>query len=239
MQTRMNYGASNATEGNLTTRAVVNLTDTANWQGLSKVFLSNLAAAANCANDNAAANLVGTGSLSGTLSLSVAEAAFDGDGANGAANFMLCLQASGTTALSAPRTIQSSIDVNITGTGANDPAAKAFATIDVWDANAYQGLIPWAVNSSTVATYCLINNIGTTRTATVLMDILGSEGAVVLSDTLGTIAPKTSKLATFTANSATLGTGTPISLSTLPADNRYAAKLTVTTTPADVSVTCV
>jgi len=73
----------------------------------------------------------------------------------------------------------------------------------------------------------------------VLMDILGSEGAVVLSDTLGTIAPKTSKLATFTANLATLGTGTPISLSTLPVDNRYAAKLTVTATPADVSVTCV
>jgi hypothetical protein len=46
-------------------------------------------------------------------------------------------------------------------------------------------------------------------------------------------------LATFTANLATLGTGTPISLSTLPVDNRYAAKLTVTATPADVSVTCV
>jgi len=237
VQTRKNYGAANAGEGNLTTRAVVQFTDTASWQGLSKVFLSNLAAAANCANDNAAANLIGTGTLSGTLSLSIPAAAFDGDGANGSANFMLCVVANGTAALSTPRTLQSSIDVNVTS--GNDPAATAFGTIDIWDTNAYQGNPVWLVNSTVAPTYCLINNTDTTRTATVLLDVMSSESAVVLSGSLGTLAPKTSNMVTFTANSASLTGGTALSLSTLGADKRYTSKVTVTVNPNNASMTCI
>jgi hypothetical protein len=236
-QVLQNYAAANAGQGNLTTRAVLQFTDTASWQGISKVWLSNLGATANCANDNAASNLVGTGAPSGTLSLSVPAAAFDGDGANGGANLMVCIQADGTSALTTPRTIQASVDVNVTG--GNDPAASAFGTIDIWDTNAYQGNPVWLVNSSAVPTFCLINNTDTTRTATVLIDIMSSEGAVVLSGSLGTIAPKTSNMATFTADSVSLTGGTELSLATLGADKRYTAKLTVTVNPNNASVTCI
>ena len=238
VQTLMNYGAANAAGAALTARAVVQLTDTANWQGLSKVFLSNLNAAANCANDNAAANLVGTGTLSGTLSLSVTAAAFNGV-TDGGANLMVCLQANGTSALSIPRTIAASVDVNITGTGPNDPAASSFATIDIWDTNAYQGYITWLVNSSLVPTYCLFGNNDTVRTATAIIDVLSSEGAVVLSGTLGTVAPKTSNMVTFTGDSASLAGGTALSLSTLGADKRYITKFTGTVTPNNGTLTCI
>lgn len=237
-QTLKNYGAANAGGAALTARAVVKLTDTASWQGLSKVFLSNLNAAANCANDAAASNLVGTGTLSGTLSLSVPAAAFNGV-TDGGANLMVCLTAGGTASLTAPRTIQAAIDIDITGTGANDPAIGSYATIDTWDVNAYQGSPVWLVNSSAVPTYCLINNMDTVKTATALIDVTSSEGAVVLSGSLGTIAPKTSNMATFTANSASLTGGTAVDLTTLLADKRYTAKLTITVNPNNASVTCI
>lgn len=237
-QTLKNYGAANAGGAGLTARAVVKLTDTASWQGLSKVFLSNLNAAANCANDAAASNLVGTGTLSGTLSLSVPAAAFNGV-TDGGANLMVCLTAGGTASLTAPRTIQAAIDIDITGTGANDPAIGSYATIDTWDVNAYQGSPVWLVNSSAVPTYCLINNNDTVKTATALIDVTSSEGAVVLSGSLGTIAPKTSNMATFTANSASLTGGTAVDLTTLIADKRYTAKLTITVNPNNASITCI
>jgi hypothetical protein len=232
----VNGGAGAAPNAGLTVGAAVSITDTLGWQGLSKVFLAQ-AGVATCA-DTAAGNLVGTGTLSGTLSLTVPAAAFDGNGANGGANFGICLVGSGT-AFSVPRTIQASVDVNVSGTGANDPAATSLANIDTWITNAYQGFVGWLVNSSALPTYCLINNADTTRTGTILLDVVSSEGAVVLSGTLGTIAPKTSNMATFTVNSVSLTGGTALSLATLGADKRYTAKITTTVTPANVLVTCI
>jgi len=217
--------------GGLTVNAVVALTDTQAWQGLTKVFLSG---AGNCA-DNAGANLVGTGAPSGTVSLTVPTASFNGAGN---IDISLCMLGGGN-ALSIPRTIAASVDVGVAGTGANDPAVSAFNTVDGWTTNAYQGFIGWLVNSSLLPTFCLISNNDTAKTATVLMDVVSSEGSVVLSSTLGTVAPKTSKLVTFTANSATLAGGTAVDLTTLTADKRYSAKVTATTAPANASVTCI
>jgi hypothetical protein len=96
------------------------------------------------------------------------------------------------------------------------------------------------VNSSVVPTYCLINNADTARTASVILDVISSESAVVLTNaTLGSIASKTSNMATFTTDSASLAGGTAVSLSTLGADKRYSPRLTVTTNPNNVSMTCI
>jgi hypothetical protein len=217
----------------LTVGSVVSLTDTQAWQGLSKVFLSGVAGG-NCT-DNAGGNIVGTGAPTGTIALTLPAASFNG---SGNIDISLCLLGGGN-ALSIPRTIAASVDVGVTGTGANDPAASSFNSVDGWTTNAYQGFIGWLVNSSVIPTFCLVANNDTAKTATVLMDVVSSEGSVVLSSTLGTVAPKTAKLATFTSNSASFTGGTAVSLATLPADNRYSAKITATTAPANASVTCI
>jgi hypothetical protein len=218
----------------LTAALAVTLTDTMSWQGLTKVFLFNGTNAGTCT-DSAAGNLVGTGSLSGTLSLSVPAGAFNGWRG---IDLAVCAIAGGNL-LSIPRTIQATEKVTVSGSGAVDPSASASTIIDTWDTNAYQGNPVWMVNSSAVPTYCLINNADTSRTGTVLIDVMSSEGAVILSGTLGTIAPKTSNMATFTADSALLTGGTAVSLATLGADKRYTAKLTVTANPNNVSMTCI
>lgn len=142
-KTLLNLGAANAVAAGgagLTVGAVVSLSDTSNWQGLTKVFLTNTGAAGNCATDDAGGNLVGTGALNGTLSFTIPVAAFNGDAAGGNASFIACVQAGGNTAITTPRTISSSTAVNVTGAGGQSDAATAFAAIDTWDTNAYQGL---------------------------------------------------------------------------------------------------
>jgi len=223
-------GAQNA---GLTVGSVVSLGDTQAWQGLTKVFINTIAAG-NCT-DSAGSNTVGTGAPTGTVALTVPAASFNGAGN---IDLSLCLVGGGN-ALSIPRTITASVNVDVTGTGANDPAASTFTTVDTWTTNAYQGFVGWLVNSTVVPTFCLISNNDTIKTVTVLMDVVSSEGSTVVSGTLGTIAPKTAKLATFTSGSVTLAGASPVSIATVPADNRYSSKLTITTAPANASVTCI
>lgn len=232
-------GAANAGIGGLTVSAVVQLSDTAAWSGVSKVFV-NLAAV-NCA-DSGAANAVGTGSPSGTVSLTIPQASYNGGvnpaGANSTV-FELCIVGNGTTALQ-PRTLTGTVNINVTGTGANDPAAPALVNADVWTVNAFQAMIPWAVNASTIPTYCHIANASTSQTATVILDVLSSEGGVTLSNaSLGTIAPVTSKLMTITANSVSLAGGAVTDLTSLGTDKRHMDRVTVTTAPANVTLSCI
>ena len=218
----------------LTTRAIVNLSDSQSWQGVSRVYLMATRGGASpaCA---IATNVASNTSPSGTISLTATAAGFNGDQST---NIGVCIEATGANALN-PRTITGNQDISVTGTGANDPAASGNVAFQNWVLNAYQGFVGWLVNSATLPTYCLINNNDTIKTATVLMDVVSSEGAVVLSGTLGTIAPKTSNLATFTADSALLTGGTALSLSTLGADKRYGAKLTATANPSNVTISCI
>jgi len=233
VNTTTSQGAANA---GLTTRAIVNLSDSQSWQGVSRVYLmgNNAGASPACA---IATNVASNTSPSGTVSLTASAAAFNGSTAGGG-NIGVCIEVTGANSLN-PRTITGNQDISVTGTGANDPAASANVAFQNWVLNAYQGFVGWLVNSATLPTYCLINNNDTLRTATVLMDVVSSEGAVVLSGTLGTIAPRTSNMATFTADSASLTGGTPLSLSTLGANKRYGAKLTGTVAPANLTISCI
>jgi len=75
---------------------------------------------------------------------------------------------------------------------------------------------------------------------TVLLDVLSSEdGVVIATQILGTIAAKTSNMATFTADSASRAGGTPVSLSTLGTDKRYSPKVTVTVNPNSAGMMCI
>jgi len=245
-RTTKNYGAINGTIGGAasTVSGFVSITDALAWSGVSKVFINTLAAY-NCA-DNAAGNNVGTGTLtSGTINLAIPAAAYNGlntmsEASNAASKAAVpvnvCVVGNGTTAL-APRVLTIAGAVNATSfTG----ATSAASTFDTWTLNAYQTWISWMVNASTVPTYCLINNADTARTVSVLLDVVSGENAVVLTNqNMGTIAAKTSTLATFTGDSASLAGGTAVSLSTLGADKRYSTKLTVTSNPANISVQCI
>jgi len=236
------FGATNGSAvsgptnpGGLTVGSVVSLTDSQAWQGIAKVFLSTAAGAGNCA-DSAGSNAVGTGAPNGTVALTIPAASFNGSAGMDAT---VCLLGNGSV-LSIPRTIAAGVAVNVTGTGANSPAASALNNIDAWSTNAYQAFVGWLVNAATVPTFCLISNNDTAKTATVLLDIVSNEGTVVIGGiNLGTIPPKTAKLATFTGNSVSLAGGTATDLTTLGANNRYVGKLTTTVNPANATVTCI
>jgi hypothetical protein len=95
------------------------------------------------------------------------------------------------------------------------------------------------INSAAEPTFCLINNNDTTTAASVLLDVTSSEGAFARANqSLRTVAPSTPKLLTFTGNSASLAGGTPVDVTTLEASNRYSVKVSVTTHPANVTVSC-
>ena len=227
-------GAANA---GLTTRAIVNLSDSQSWQGVSRVYLmgNNAGTTPVCA---IATNVASNTSPSGTVSLTASAAAFNGSTAGGA-NIGVCIEATAANALSA-RTITGNQDISVTGTGANDPAAGSNVIFQNWILNAYQAYVPWMVNAATVNTVCLINNNDGARTVNVLFDVVSSEGAVTITgQTLGTIAPRTSKMATFTTDSASFAGDTAVSLSTLGANARYSPKITVTANPDNVTMTCI
>jgi len=230
-----NYGAvlnglagSNAA---LTVGAVVSLTDTAAWQGVSNVYLTNGGVACT----TGAANVINS-APSGTVALTIPSNAFNGTAVK---SFNLCVTPNGTSALQT-RIIQSSVDINVTGTGATDVAATAYANAQTWGLNAYQALIPWIINSASAPTYCLINNNDTVNTMTVLLDVTSSEGSVIVTNAnLGTVAAKTSKLSTYTNNSVSLTGGTATDLTTIGANGRYSTRVTLTVNPASASMACI
>jgi hypothetical protein len=237
-QFNVDNGANNA---NLTTSLVLALNDTAAWQGVSKVFLSNTAGAgagfnAKCA-DTAASNTVGTGSPSGTVTLTTPAAGFNGVNS---VDYDVCVVVNGTSTLNT-RTISGTLTPTVTGTGAQSSATVS-GNVDTWNLNAYQAVIPWVTNTSVVPTYCLINN-GNTQpsSSTLTLTVLSSEGAVAgLSNLpIGSIAAQQSMLIIFNNNGITTGTGTVLaSVSSMGTDDRYSALLTVAAAGSGVTVAC-
>jgi hypothetical protein len=218
----------------LTVAAVLSLTDSADWQGVSRVYLmpNNTACAI-------AANVVANTAPSGTVALTIPTTGASNFNGTATSSYNLCVEVDGTTSLQT-RTLQASVDVGVTGTGANDPGAAAADDAQVWGLNAYQAVIPWMVTSSSVPTYCLINNADASRTASVLVDVISSEGGIVVENlNLGSIDPETSNMAVFSVDSASLTGGTPASLTTLGDNQRYAPRITVTANPANVTMTCI
>lgn len=229
-------GAANAP--GLTVSAVVSVQDSAAWQGISRLYVvPGAAAACNIANNVSTVNTA----PSGIVALNVTAGAAGAFNGSLPVQLALCVEANGTASLQT-RTLQTSTKVNVTGTGANDPAAAAYANAMNWFVNAYQGVLPWIINGATLPTYCLINNADSTLTATVTIDVISSESTVVLTNApLGTIAAKTSKLLLLTGNSVYFfdGTGTPVNVSSLGADKRYSARVTATVAPANASIACI
>lgn len=240
-------GEGGALNAQLTVSAVANLTDSASWQGVSQVFLSENHGGGGfngTCTDNAGGNLVGVASPSGTVALAIPTAAFNGGASGGAASEdnALCVVVNGTSTLNT-RTISMSEQVLVAGTGANQQAATGFSPVDVWGLDAYQAIIPWVTNASSVPTYCLINN-GNPLPASVgvTMTVLSSEGAVTgLSNvSLGTIAANQSLAIKFDNNGVTtVNSGATLaSVSSMGTDDRYAAQITVAAGAPLVTMAC-
>lgn len=251
VRTVKNYGAINGTAlggaangAGLTVSGFVTLSDAAGWSGVSKLFINTGTSGANCV-DAAASNMIGRAAPTGTVTLALPVAAYNGISRSGDAATVttndipvdVCVVANGTTALS-PRTISVSGAINATGTSGT---VSASTTFDTWGLNAYQTWVSWMINSAQAPTYCLVNNGDAARTATVLLDVTSSEGSTttLANINLGTVAARTSKMVTITADSVQMAGGTAQSLVDLGANARYAPKLTVTANPANVNVQCI
>jgi len=235
----VNSGANNAS---LTAALVVNLTDTASWQGVSEVFLSESFHSGGGFNgtctDNAGGNTVGTGTLSGPVTLTVPQGVFNGQASEDNA---LCVVVNGTSTLNT-RVINMSEQVLVTGTGANPQPATGLSTVDTWGLNAYQAVIPWLTNTSAVPTYCLINNGNTVPSSIgATLSVVSSEGAVagLTGLPLGSIAANQSMLIIFNNNGITNSSGTVLaSVASMGTDDRYAALITVAGAAPGITVAC-
>jgi len=235
----VNSGANNAS---LTAALVVNLTDTASWQGVSQVFLDESFHSGGGFNgtctDNAGGNTVGTGSPSGTVTLTVPQGVFNGQASEDNA---LCVVVNGTSTLNT-RTINMSEQVLVTGTGANPQPATGLSAVDTWGLNAYQAVIPWLTNTSAVPTYCLINNGNTVPSSIgVTLSVMSSEGTVAGLSSLpvGSIAANQSMLIIFNNNGITNASGTVLaSVASMGTDDRYSALITVAGSAPSITVAC-
>jgi hypothetical protein len=148
------------------------------------------------------------------------------------------------------RTIKGAIDINVTGTGPNDPAIDPYTTIMQWQSNGYQGMIPYISALSIYNTICFINNRSTTS-GTVTADILTTEsGGPTLSAltglSLGTLAGGAtmrvdfaSGITPYTYSGGTESAGTVVPITGLAANDRYTAMINVGASPTQITVNCI
>ena len=223
----------------LTVSAVVSLQDSAAWQGVKRLYLVPSATACTIG-----ANIVANSAPANTVALTLPSTGAGGGNFNGIATsqYDLCIEADGVTSLQT-RTITASDAITVSG-GGTVPTAP-FANAMTWGLNAYQGLIPFMVNAASVPTFCLVNNADIARSGSVLIDVISSEGAIVITNlNIGTLAPKTSQLYSFTGNEidtvSTAGVAVKVGdLTTLGANVRYSPRMTVTVNPNNVTVACI
>lgn len=237
--------ASNATLGydaadaNVTVAGQIKVTDPdQSWAGVNRVWVA--ASGTLCAAGNVVSQSAPTGTVTLNIPASTGTANWPGATKDANQGYNLCIGLDGTTL--STRTIKAQGLVNMTGTGAGTGVTGSVSNAQVWGINGYQAIIPFQQLSAGRETYCLINNGNTTvGNANVLFSAISSEnGSVVATTSLGTVAEKTSKLLTLDATSATLAGGTAVPLAaTLGADKRYSAKMTVTASPANVTVACI
>lgn len=218
------------------------LTDSSqSWAGVNRVWL--VPAGNTCLNGTLVA---GTNSPSGTIALSMPAANFSATVYPLLLN--LCVQGNGQSL--GTRTIQAEANVKatISGTDYATGITGSLSSAQVWGINGYQAYIPWSQAADAAATICLINNANTSgSSASVLIEAVSGEGGTTIASTnIGSVALKTSKVLLLNGSNACLSSDastcdngqSPLSLTTL-ATKRYAVKLTVTGSPANVTVTCV
>lgn len=232
----INAAGPSAPNAGLTVSAILSLQDSASWQGVQRVYLMN--AQNTCALVN---NVVVNNAPNGTVALSILSNAF-----NGAAGFggNVCADVKGNAAIQS-RTIKGSLDITV-ASGGVDPAADTYTAVLTWMPNSYQGIVPYVSADSTYGTICFINNKSTIA-AIATADIISSEsGTLLTSQAIGSVgAGKTVRvdfagtLTTYSYSGGTETAGTPVTLTGLQANDRYAAQINVGSAPANISVNCI
>ncbi len=233
----------------LTVGALISLQDSASWAGVTSVYARDGASATNCS-PTGGSNKAANNSPSGTVNLSLLAATFDGGSTSAAAGtgIVMCAQVAGNSVLST-RTIKAATDINVTGTGANDPAMDPYTTIMQWQSNGYQGIVPYLSASSTYTTICFLNNKSAAGGAATA-DILTSESGATLTSlsglSLGTLAAGqtmrvdfASSITPYTYSGGTESAGTAIPLTTLQANDRYSVQINVGASPTQIIVNCI
>lgn len=233
-----NYGAG------LNVTGVISVTDPdQSWSGVNRVYILQSPAQCNDAGNIVAASNSPSGTVNFAIGASTGAGNFPGAAGTTAMGYGLCVQGNGSTL--STRTIKAQGIISVSGGGSGTQGSVANA--QVWGINGYQAIIPWSMTLADAATYCLINNGNTTgSSANVLFEAVSSEGGIAITSTnIGTVAIKTSKLLLMNDSSACLSadgaTCSPAgaSLTTLGASKRYSAKLTITGSPANITMTCV
>lgn len=179
-----NTGAPN---GSVTLAQVMTLQDSAAWQGVSKVYLvqtTNISGS-NCLVGNVIANNT---SPSGNITLTAAgNGAFNGTLAQ---NTTLCVQVTGSSALTS-RTISGNYSFTATS-GGIAPSGESGKTFQVWIPNGYQSFQPYMYvgSSDTDDVFVrLYNNYS--REALVFVDVYPVDGSASQTLTLANIPANT------------------------------------------------
>lgn len=227
----------------LTVAAVISLQDSASWQGVSSVYARSDGTTCDATGTNNVAN----NSPSGTVNLTLPSAVFNG-AVRAAANVVLCAQVAGNTTLQT-RTIKAAADINVTGTGANDPAIETYTTVMNWQSNGYQGVIPYISASSTFTTICFLSN-KSSQSGPVTVDIMTSQSGASLASltalSLGTVPALgtmrmdfASGITPYTYAGGVESAGTATALTGLQANDRYTAMINIGASPSSVTVNCI
>ena len=210
-------GVDASASPNVTFIQSINLADSANWQGVSKIF----ATATDCSAANTAAANAPSGGGAVTLTPSGA-GAFNGSGST---NTTICIQVAGNVPLT-PRTITGAYSYTASA-GGIAPAGQSGQTFQTWQVNAYQAFNPYmyAGADQTVDVFNRFYN-NSTQTATVTVEVFPADGSASKSYVLGTIPP----------NEAGLYWGSDIAKTAgLAVGTSYAARFTVTAPPSMVN----
>lgn len=177
-------GAQNA---GLTAGALIKFDATTDWTGVSKVWATAQPSGSEnyCSYGSANANSNVVTSPSGAVNLTLTAAAFNGGIVTGANNLIsICLQVDGTTPLTS-RDIIGTYDIQVSGTGANDPG-EASATWQTWRPNGWQAFMPHMRFNTTTRTFVRVVN-GNARDAIIYGDIVLPDGTALDRIQVGTI----------------------------------------------------
>jgi len=199
-------------DAGLDVSALIKFSADTNWQGVSKLWLSDAGSCEGGTNSTVVNN------PSGAQSLTVPE--WDSTASSDVA---ICLEVDGTTPLEA-RTITGYYDIQV-GSGGLDPAAVNVIW-QQWTTNGWQGLVPNMRYGSTTRTFARIKNRNG-KSGRVFVDITEPDGTVLERVDLGPIAARASK--TYSAAEIARLVGT--------SSSEYEALFTVGADPSKVFAT--
>jgi hypothetical protein len=264
------FGLSNTTQplGGVNAAGAANLTitisDSASWAGINSVYMMAASSNIGAANTNVGVcdisgavnkNNAPAGNVVMPISTTAASNGFNPNGLSGGNywNGELCVNVSG--AVLQTRAISGAYTINV-DSKSNATVSATSAPWQNWGLNGYQALLPWltetgtfGVNTSGAATYCLVNNSGTSA-ATMMFNVLATDNSTSVTGlSLGSLPGNTSRLLIFDANGVEVADSTntvianPQTAATLAnfgssVGKRYVGQLTVATPQNNVSMAC-